>query len=476
MRVVTPEISWHAKEAVFSIDVQPCANSKFQRLATAGLDGNVRIWKVVKDDVMFLSNLSRHDKAVNVVRFSHVGNILASAGDDGSIILWRLSDKEEAPNIFEDEDGRNIEIWNASKIMRGHIEDINDLSWSYNDLFIATGSVDHSVILWDTEKGQKLAIFSDSKHFVNGVAWDPLGKYVAALSCDRSLRIYNMQSKKLVHCVNKIQYGSKSDGHAKSQRIFHDETVVRRRLCFTVDGKILITPAGCLQTEKTSPPAVNTTMMFTRGNLSKPSVYLPGLKEPASVVACCPVLFQLRKTNGNDNCSMFKLEYRNVFAVSSSDTILLYDTQQSAPFAIISNIHYASITDLNWSSDASFLAVSSRDGFCSIIHFGKHEIGERYTKPKASKNTATTLGSSDSNKSVVENKPQTKVALKEPENKFMSTTFAKMSVANKENGMSEKSKSTEVPITSEVTAKVKDQTKEITKTKPIRWSFVMPWL
>ena len=32
-------------------------------------------------DVEFLSNLSRHDKAVNIVRFSNDGSLLASGGD-----------------------------------------------------------------------------------------------------------------------------------------------------------------------------------------------------------------------------------------------------------------------------------------------------------------------------------------------------------------------------------------------------------
>ena len=70
-------------------------------------------------------------------------------------------------------------------LCRGHLEDINDICWSYDDLHIVSGSVDHTAILWDIEKGQKIAILSDSKHFVNGVAWDPLNSFVATMSCDR---------------------------------------------------------------------------------------------------------------------------------------------------------------------------------------------------------------------------------------------------------------------------------------------------
>lgn len=37
-----------------------------------------------------------------------------------------------------------------------------------------------------------------------------------------------------------------------------------------------------------------------------------------------------------------------VFAVATLDSVLLYDTQQVAPFAFIGNIHYAALTDATW--------------------------------------------------------------------------------------------------------------------------------
>ena len=37
-----------------------------------------------------------------------------------------------------------------------------------------------------------------------------------------------------------------------------------------------------------------------------------------------------------------------VYAVASLDAVLLYDTQQTTPFAYLSNIHYSGITDLAW--------------------------------------------------------------------------------------------------------------------------------
>ena len=68
-------------------------------------------------------------------------------------------------------------------------------------------------------------------------------------------------------------------------------------------------------------------MIFGRNNLSKPCVFLPGLQEPACVVASCPVLFELRncqagKVNVNSQrskvydfqCSCINLEFVLHFA------------------------------------------------------------------------------------------------------------------------------------------------------------------
>ena len=54
--------------------------------------------------------------------------------------------------------------------------------------------------------GQLLHTLKESHQYVQGVAWDPLGRYVAALSCDRNLRIYSTDNLKFkcLHTVSKV--------------------------------------------------------------------------------------------------------------------------------------------------------------------------------------------------------------------------------------------------------------------------------
>ncbi len=44
----------------------------------------------------------------------------------------------------------------------------------------------------------------------------------------------------------------------------------------------------------------------------------------------------------------FALPYRIVYAVATQDSVLIYDTQQQTPLCIVSNLHYATFTDLTW--------------------------------------------------------------------------------------------------------------------------------
>ena len=45
--------------------------------------------------------------------------------------------------------------------------------------------------------------------------------------------------------------------------------------------------------------------------------------------------------------------------------------------AMLGRIHLDAITDLSWSPCGAFLAISSRDGFCTLAAFSDGDLGER---------------------------------------------------------------------------------------------------
>ncbi|XP_045140689.1 chromatin assembly factor 1 subunit B isoform X2 [Echinops telfairi] len=381
MKVITCEIAWHNKEPVYSLDFQHGTAGQIHRLASGGVDTTVRIWKVEKGPdgkaiVEFLSNLARHTKAVNVVRFAPNGEILASGGDDAVILLWKVNDNKEPEQIaFQDDDEAqlNKENWTVVKTLRGHLEDVYDICWAADGNAMVSASVDNTAIMWDVSKGQKISIFNEHKSYVQGVTWDPLGQYIATLSCDRVLRVYTTQKKRVAFNVSKMLSGIGAEGEARSYRMFHDDSMKSffRRLSFTPDGSLLLTPAGCVEAGEN---VTNTTYVFSRRNLKRPIAHLPCPGKATFAVRCCPVYFELKPVV-EAGPELMNLPYRMVFAVASEDSVLFYDSQQSFPFGYVSNIHYHTLSDVSWSSDGAFLAISSTDGYCSFVTFGKDELG-----------------------------------------------------------------------------------------------------
>ncbi|KAF5302415.1 hypothetical protein FQR65_LT08503 [Abscondita terminalis] len=379
MKCTIPEISWHNRDPVLSVDIQPIQSDCY-KLATAGTDCHVLLWnlKICKNgsvDLHVVSDLSRHQRSVNVVRWSSNGTYLASGDDDANIIIWTLRN-EQVP-LFEEETN-NEECWIVFKILRGHKEDVYDISWSPNDTKLVSGSIDNTAILWDLQKGQSEIILSDHKGFVQGVHWDPKGEFIATISSDRICRIFDNTGKHVRARIHK-GYLPVEECHAlyeKEIKYFHDDTFKSyfRRLTFSPDGNLLIVPSGSIDVENYN-EVRNATYIFSIGDLGSPIACIPSARQVTIAVRCCPILFELHADGPNP---IIDLPYRMVIAIATESDVVLYDTQQVTPFAHFRKVHYTRITDLTWSSDGLLLIASSTDGFCTLITFEPSEIGIQY--------------------------------------------------------------------------------------------------
>ncbi|GFV78855.1 chromatin assembly factor 1 subunit B [Trichonephila clavipes] len=409
MKCQIPQISWHSRDPVLSIDFQP-GKRNIQRLASGGTDSHVLIWYITHQDnksikIECASDLYRHNKSVNVVRFSPNGELLASGDDEGAMFIWQLKERDisETP---KDEENANQEDWFPLKLLRGHLEDIYDISWSSDGNFLVSASMDNTAIIWDMQKFQKVHICSDSKGYVQGVTWDPLNNFIASIGSDRALRIFNLNTKKTAYRVQRAPWSVTTEKGTTRARLFFDDTLKSyfRRLSFTPDGELLIVPSGIL--ERDEEKFQNTTYIFSRHAPNKPVIHLPTGDKYTVAVRCNPLLYKLRcsdkstdienqkesvdknqhkdcnKENRPRSKAMIDLPYRMVFAVAACESILLYDTEQLLPFAYVSNIHYTHLTDLTWSSDGRILVAASTDGYCSFLIFGEDELGEIYEPPK----------------------------------------------------------------------------------------------
>ncbi|XP_072939227.1 chromatin assembly factor 1 subunit B isoform X2 [Epargyreus clarus] len=383
MKFAIPEISWHNRDPVLSVDFQPQSDPAGPlRLASGGTDSHVLIWYISTTDtgsvnLEVAADLTRHLKAVNVVRWSPSGQYLASGDDESIIFIWKQKTEESAPTA---ELGEEVykESWVIHKTLRGHMEDILDLCWSTDSCHLASGSVDNKLLLWDVGRAKYTCILSDHKGFVQGVAWDPSGQFIATTSSDRVFRTFDVSTKKVTSRSSKavLPFPKEHPLHDIKVRLYHDDTLQTfyRRLQFSPDGLLIAVPAGRIEPEqgKLDMKPINAVYIYTRYSLKVPFCVVP-TAEPALVVRWSPRRYAPR---GAGPPAAVPLPRRLVLAVATKRCVLLYDTQQRAPLALVSNVHYTRLTDLTWSPDGRMLVASSTDGFCSVITFGEGELGE----------------------------------------------------------------------------------------------------
>ncbi|KAK1215991.1 Chromatin assembly factor 1 subunit [Marasmius sp. AFHP31] len=284
MRFRTLEIRWHDSKAISSCDFQPVPvfkkarppglgssdisqqewiekwASQSYRIATGGDDNNVRIWMVHPNirpttteaassstqtaprppRIEYLATLSKHSAPVNVVRWSPNGETIASAGDDGMIIVWAPSSTPQTSaygsELSAEELSNEKEFWKPRIMVRCTTMEVYDLAWSPTGEYIIAGSTDNAARIFLAADGKCIHEIADHTHFVQGVSWDPLNEFIATQSSDRAMHVHrvthNHNGPLEVHAVGKnsqmnVQTGSQGrTGRSRSRRHGRTPSVV----------------------------------------------------------------------------------------------------------------------------------------------------------------------------------------------------------------------------------------------------------
>lgn len=124
-----------------------------------------------------------------------LGETLASAGDDGNILLWEPAEDQRLRAFGEDNED-DKEHWRVKRSFRVPLEhEVYDLAWSPNGQFFITGSMDNVARIWNANSGNKVCDVAQHGNYVQGVAWDPLNEFVATQSSDKSVHVYMLKHK-----------------------------------------------------------------------------------------------------------------------------------------------------------------------------------------------------------------------------------------------------------------------------------------
>jgi WD40 repeat protein len=194
-------------------------------IITASYDGALQLW-----DLPALLNgegrepvrlFEGHEATVKNFAVSDNGELMASAGAERRLILWRLSDGEilqqfdevhesEATDVgFLPEDqglvsvggGGRVKVWSFEgellQEFQAHNGWINALSLSSDGQYLATASGDKTIRVWKWQDGQfettPVAILEGHTDWVWDAAFSPDGQVLASAGKDNTVRLWDLE-------------------------------------------------------------------------------------------------------------------------------------------------------------------------------------------------------------------------------------------------------------------------------------------
>lgn len=86
------------------------------------------------------------------------GEMLASAGDDGNVLLWVPSELQTTSTFGEDRSD-DKETWRVKHMCRSSGAEIYDLAWSPDGVFFITGSMDNIARIYNAQTGLSATLF-----------------------------------------------------------------------------------------------------------------------------------------------------------------------------------------------------------------------------------------------------------------------------------------------------------------------------
>jgi WD40 repeat protein len=168
------------------------------RILTASADPTARIWDAVTGKELVV--MKGHEASLNTARFSPDGRLVltASSGwipihearDDKAMIVGTRISKDHSARLWDAATGRPLAVLN-------HNEGISSAVFSPDSGRVATAS-GPSIHLWETQTGREIRMMEVHEGPFGVVRFSPDGKRILTLYPQRSIRLWDPESGKLL--------------------------------------------------------------------------------------------------------------------------------------------------------------------------------------------------------------------------------------------------------------------------------------
>ncbi|KHJ48981.1 WD domain, G-beta repeat protein [Trichuris suis] len=354
MQLIKPYTVNHDDSPIYSISVDP-SGTKF---VTSGLSktstGLIMIWDLQaallegtpnERRPLLLCRMEAHSACINCVRWSGRPKVFATAGSDSLVMVWTFAGNCPSSGGFE----VPPEYWKCTATMAGHIADVLGLDWSPGDRYLASCSVDNTIIIWNANKfPEKTATLRGHESIVKGIRFDPIGKYLASQGEDKTLRIWATSDWTLLETIRKPFEKTSGSTHVL-------------RLDWSPDGFLLASAHAMNNGGPVSKLIERNDWTYERDFV--------GHRKAVTCVRWSPTFY--RGTEKGKEAAV-----SSICATGGKDrTLSVWSMSRSRPIVVLTNIFTKSIMDMVWSANGSMLLLSSLDGNVAICQFTPEETG-----------------------------------------------------------------------------------------------------